>query len=109
MRLQGKERYQQQEKEGSTERSHPSGVADLRNSVKTSNLDLDGMVLEPVFEADFIRPLRLIYEEQLFEGEKRVKTPDGFEWVQEGSGRATASEGWLTLEAERDPMIKASG
>jgi len=66
-------------------------------------LDLENLVLEPLFEADFTRPLRIIHEEELFEGDKRVRTPNGHDWVLEGSGRATATNGWLTLEAERDP------
>ncbi len=70
-------------------------------------LDLDHLILEPLYEADFEQPLKVIHEEELFEGEKRVKTPEGFDWVLEGSGRATAREGWLTLEAERDPNDKS--
>jgi len=62
-------------------------------------LDLSKYNLELIYEADFNRPLNVVMEDDLFEGEKRVRTPDGYEWVFEGPGRAWTEGGKLHIES----------
>lgn len=70
-------------------RTYPSG-----------SLDLVGLEIECVYEADFHKPLSVIEEDALFEGDRRVRQPAGFDWVLEGSGRAFTKDGHLHLVGE---------
>jgi hypothetical protein len=65
----------------------------------TSPLDLTPYKLEPVHEADFTKPLNVVSEDELFEGEKRVRLPEGKDWVFEGAGKAWTEGGRLHIES----------
>lgn len=94
------------EEEEVAELADSLGVAPMAGEGRTiyaEGLDLSGYDPELLYEADFDQTLNLIHEEDLFAGETRVREPEGKEWILEGVGRASAGDGWLTLEAETDP------
>lgn len=62
-------------------------------------LDLSPYKLTSVYQADFSRPLDVVHEDELFDGDRRVRLPDGKDWVFEGPGRAWAEDGRLHLES----------
>ena len=70
-------------------------------SYKDAPLDLSGYDLEPVYEADFSRPQRVIHEDKLFEkdGEgdmKRIRlVPKKYDWVLEGQAHVRTNNGRL--------------
>ena len=51
------------------------------------SIDLKRYKLTPVYEADFTKPLNWIDEEDLFDGDKRVRLPKGKDWVLENYQR----------------------
>jgi len=53
-------------------------------------LEIDEKRLTLVYEADFTKPLNVVHEDELFDGQKRVRTPDGKDWVLEGD----AAKAW---------------
>jgi len=61
------------------------------------SLDLSPFKLTPIYDADFSKPLNVVAEDSLFEGGKRVRQPQGAEWVLEGQGRAWTEEGRLRV------------
>ena len=67
-------------------------------TVYEGTLDLSPYQLEPVYEADFSKPLRAVTEAELFPGRLRQPLPEGVEWVLEGLGRAWTGKGVLHLE-----------
>jgi hypothetical protein len=67
-------------------------------TVYTAPLDLSPYKLDLICEADFTKPLDVITEDQLFDGDKRVRLPEGREWVFEGPGRAWTEGGRLHIE-----------
>jgi len=50
------------------------------------SLALNLYKLTLVYETDFDKPLNWIHEDGLFEGDKRVRLPEGKDWVLEGTG-----------------------
>jgi len=62
-------------------------------------LDLTPYKLTLVYEADFKEPLNVISEDRLCEDEKRVRLPEGKDWVFEGPGKAWTSKGQLHMES----------
>lgn len=60
-------------------------------------LDVTSKGKKLLYAADFIKPLDFVKEEDLFEGEKRVRQPEA-EWVLEANGTATTEDGKLRLE-----------
>ena len=61
-------------------------------------LDLSPYRLRIAYEADFSAPLNWVHEDSLFDGDKRVRRPDGAEWVLEGPGKAWTEDGRLWME-----------
>ena len=68
----------------------------------SGELDLASYKLQLVYDADFNKPLNVVYEDELFEGDRRTRLPVGKEWVLEGPGRAWAADKRLWLESD-DP------
>ncbi len=64
-------------------------------------LDLSAYRLTPVYEADFGRPLGVVHEDDLFDGDRRVRLPEGKDWVFEGPGRAWTEDGRLHIESSK--------
>lgn len=62
-------------------------------------IDLSPYKLTPVYEADFSRPLRVVHEDDLCHGDRRVRRPEDKDWVLEGPGRAWTQEDRLHLES----------
>ena len=62
-------------------------------------IDLSPYKLTPVYQADFSRPLHLVHEEDLCDGDRRVRRPAGEDWVLEGPGRAWTQDDQLHLES----------
>jgi hypothetical protein len=75
------------------------------SSNPSRGLDLSGKQVMLIYEADFFKPLNMVKEPALFEGEKRVKKPDGFEWVLEGWATAEAKHGKLKLSNEGGHLV----
>jgi len=63
------------------------------------SLDLAPYRLTPVYEADFTKPLDVVHEDELFEGDRRARLPKGKDWVFEGPGRAWTDGGRLHIES----------
>ena len=61
-------------------------------------LDISGLRLEPLFVADLGGPLPIVHEDDLCEGEKRVREPEPGQWVLEGPARAFVKDGQLVLD-----------
>jgi len=61
-------------------------------------IDVSGFERECVFETDFDEELDVVHENDLFEGEKRIRLPDGARWVLEGQGRAWTEDGRLHVK-----------
>jgi len=77
-------------------------VAPLRGEGRTDykgRLDLSPYKLRLVYQADFTKPLNVVMEDDLFDGEKRVRRPEGYEWVFEGPGKAWTEGGRLHMES----------
>jgi hypothetical protein len=86
------------------------GAAPLSGEVRTLHehpLDLSGLRLEPLYTADFSKPLDLVAEDDLFDNDQRARRPDGHEWVLEGDGRAWTEGGLLHLATNHDANDKA--
>jgi len=64
----------------------------------TGPLDLSPYKLDLIYEADFTQPLNVAMEDELFDGDRRVRLPEGKEWVFEGPGKAWTDGGQLHLE-----------
>ena len=77
-------------------------VEPLRGEGRTDfsgGIDLTPYQLTPVYAADFSRPLSLVHEDELCDGDRRVRLPEGKNWVLEGPGRAWTENGQLHLES----------
>ena len=70
-------------------------------TVYESALDLSKYRLEETYSADFTKPLDVVAEADLLDGDKRVKKPDGRDWVLEGPGRAWTEAGRLHLVSHK--------
>lgn len=69
---------------------------DQSSSIGTGeSLDLSGYKLRRVYVDEFSEPLSLMHEEELFQGNQRVKRPDNVDWVLEGQGSAWTENGRL--------------
>jgi hypothetical protein len=75
------------------------------SSDPSRGLDLSDTQVMLIYEADFSKPLNMVQELALFEGERRVKTPAGFEWVLEGRASAEATHGKLNLSNEEGHLV----
>ena len=64
------------------------------------SLDLAGLETECVYEADFHKPASMIEEQALFKGDRRIRQPDGYDWVLEGPGRVFTEDGRLHIVGE---------
>ncbi|MCF7837715.1 MAG: YesU family protein [Candidatus Marinimicrobia bacterium] len=71
-------------------------------------LDLAPYPQTLVYEADFSRPLEVVNESELFEGERRVALPEGREWVLEGEGARAWTEGGRLHLANRTATGRAT-
>ena len=78
---------------------HVPEVDGETRTVREGTLDLSPYRKTLLYEADFTKPLSVVCEDDLFQDGKRVKTPGDAEWVMEGPGRATVSDGILTMES----------
>ncbi len=86
------------------------GAAPLSGEVRTVHerpLDLSGLRLEPLYTADFTRPLDLVAESALFDGDRRTRRPPQGAWVLEGDGRAWTEDGKLHLATHHETNDKA--
>lgn len=63
------------------------------------SLDLSPYQLTTIYEADFSQPLNVIHEDDLFDGDQRVRDPKGYEWVLEGTGTARVENDTCIVEA----------
>jgi hypothetical protein len=61
-------------------------------------MDVSGCGFELIFEPDFSKPLPIINEDTLFEGDERIREPDPGEWVLEGPGKAFVKDGQLVID-----------
>lgn len=61
---------------------------------------IEVVTAEPVFVADFSRPLDVVREDEMFVEGRRTREPEA-EWVLEGEGKAFTRDGWLVLETGR--------
>lgn len=68
-------------------------------------LDLSRLKLEPVYAADFSKPLKFVREADLFSGGKRMRLPDGVDWVLEGKAGARVEDGRLILKNDPDHLV----
>ena len=57
------------------------------------SLGLTGYELTPVYATEFDEPLNWIAEDELFDGDQRVRRPQGKDWVLEGGGEAWNQDG----------------
>jgi len=62
-------------------------------------LDLKPYKLTLVYETDFSKTLNYIHEDELFEGKKRVRLPEGKDWVLEGRGKAWTEKGTCIVKS----------
>lgn len=74
-------------------------------TIYKGSLDLSPWRLTKVYETEFRDPLKVIHEDDLFQGEKRARLPEGAEWVLEGKGRAYTENG--RLFCDNDPPLDA--
>jgi hypothetical protein len=68
-------------------------------------LDLSGVALTPLYEADFTKPLRFVKESDLFENGKRVREPKVVDWVLEGQASAQVKGGKLHLTNDAGHLV----
>jgi hypothetical protein len=78
-------------------RTFPDGGEGVRKKLEAP-LDLSKFKLTPIFETDFTKPLPIIHEDTLFDGDKRVREPKPGEWVLEGPAKAFTKDGQLTID-----------
>ena len=78
-------------------RDIPAPDGDTR-TLHPGKIDLSGLKRTLVYEADFTKPLDLIFEDDLFDGDKRAREPKPDQWVLEGQGRAWTEGGALHLD-----------
>lgn len=70
-----------------------------------AGLDLAGITLTKLYEADFAAPLRLVKEDSLFDQGRRARDPGGAEWVLEGAASAELKDGRLHLVNEGSHLV----
>jgi len=68
-------------------------------------LDLSRLKLELLYEADFSKPLKFVKEADLFTGGKRVRKPEGADWVLEGKASARIENGRLVLKNDPGHLV----
>jgi len=76
-------------------------MCDVGSEVRQSYedpLDLSGYQLSPIFAPDLDKPLPIIAESTLFEGDQRVREPEPGQWVLEGPAKAFTADGKLTID-----------
>ncbi len=81
------------------------GVVQLNGEARTAPagpLDLQAYKLTPLFEADFSQPLNVVDEADVFDGRSRRPPPPEADWVFEGLGSASVSDGKLFVEGRPD-------
>jgi hypothetical protein len=61
-------------------------------------IDLSGYKLKEIFSPDFHKSLSFVAEDDLFEGDKRVRQPAAGQWVLEGKARVVTDRGKLTID-----------
>jgi hypothetical protein len=61
------------------------------------SLDLTDYELTPLYETEFDEPLNWVAEDELFDGDERVRRPEGKDWVLEGGGDAWTENGRLVV------------
>ena len=61
------------------------------------SIDLTDYELTPLYETEFDEPLNWVAEEELFDGDERVRRPEGRDWVLEGGGEAWTENGRLVV------------
>jgi len=63
----------------------------------SKGLKLSKYNFDLLYTADFSKSLDVIYENDLFENQKRIKKPQGCEWVFEGKGKPYTKDGKLIV------------
>lgn len=87
-------------------RERPRAKVVLPDSSDASRaLDLSGLKMKLLYEADFSRPLKFVKEESLFDGERRVRVPEGVDWVLEGQASAEVRGGRLHLNNDTTHLV----
>lgn len=82
-----------------------AGVAPAADPAPEGGLDLSGVTLTKLYEADFSAPLRFVKEEDLLQGDERVRGPGDAEWVLEGGASARTEDGRLHLANEGGHLV----
>ena len=65
-------------------------------------LDLSGYAQKLLYEPDLSKPLDIVKEETLFDGDTRVREPGPEQWVLEGPAAAAAGDGQLLIDNLED-------
>ena len=68
-------------------------------------LDLSGLEVQPLYEADFTKPLKFVTESSLFTGDRRTPVPAGTDWVLEGKATARTEDGRLVLTNDPGHLV----
>jgi hypothetical protein len=71
----------------------------------TRGLDLSKLKLESLYESDFSKPLKFVKEADLFTDGKRMRKPEGVDWVLEGKASARVENGRLFLKNDPDHLV----
>lgn len=71
----------------------------------TRGLDLSKLKLELLYESDFSKPLKFVKEAALFTDGKRVRKPEGVDWVLEGKASARVENGRLFLKNDAGHLV----
>ncbi len=87
------------------ELSHGRTVEMPDTSDVSRGLDLSGLKLELLYEADFNQPLKFVKEADLFLNGKRVRQPDGVDWVLEGKAAARVENSRLWLKNDPGHLV----
>jgi len=72
----------------------------------SENFDLSAFRLIPVFEENFDSPLNMVHENDLFDGNRRIKKPEGREWVLEGKASAWTENGLCIVRSLDNDIVK---
>ncbi len=68
-------------------------------------LDLSRLKLEPLYEADFTKPLKFVREADLFSDGQRTREPSDVDWVLEGKAEARVENGSLVLKNDPGHLV----
>lgn len=74
-------------------------------SDESRGLDWSKLKQELLYAADFSKPLKFVRESDLFAEGKRVRKPDGADWVLEGTASARIAHGRLFLKNDDGHLV----